>query len=91
MAWPKPMPIVEVEWVDSTSHGSWSTPELYQDRIRGYGLLCRSAGYLFAKDRERVVVLQSQGLSGNICDAMQIPRSAVRSIRVIEKPKRSKQ
>ncbi len=91
MSWPKPMPIVEVEWVDSVRHGGWSSPEQYAKGI-GEGKDCRTAGYLFRKDRKSICVALNQGTSddGSICDMMEIPRSAVRSIRVIEKPKRGK-
>ncbi len=82
MAWPDPMKTVEVEWLDSRSHGGWSTVELYMQRMLDGGLACKSSGYLLDQNDERVVILQSQAESGSITDAIQIPRVAITKMTV---------
>ena len=82
MGWPKSMPIVEVEWIDSSSGCStWRFPE-DQDVD---ALPCKTAGYLLKKDRKSVVIFQSQASSGHVADSMTIPRSCVKEIRVLAK------
>lgn len=83
MTYPKAMPIVEVEWLDSAAKGRWSTPEQYREAIGESPLVCRSAGYLFIKNRVRVGLVQSQNATGDVMDLIDIPRSVVRSIRVL--------
>ncbi len=88
MPWPKPMPIVEVEWVDSIVRTGWRTTEDYNTSIDARDdVTNRTAGYLYRADKRVVCVVLSQGMTGNICDMMEIPRSTVRSLRIIEKPK----
>jgi len=82
MAFPKSVPIVEVEWIDSASGANtWNILESHADQLKP--LPCKSAGYLVRKDREAVSIMQSQSVSGQYTDAMTIPRSCVRKITVL--------
>lgn len=83
MAWPKPMPIVEVIWIDSNGHSGWRQAEKWAEERTD--LTCRSVGYLLSKDREQVRLMQSQSATGCLADAIEIPRVAVLEIRVLEK------
>jgi hypothetical protein len=92
MAWPKAMSIVEVEWIDSNSEGGWSSVEQYlKSATAGDTLACRSTGYLFHKDKRSLTLVQSQSQkSGYVADSITIPRFAVKSLRVIDKPPKGK-
>ncbi len=82
--WPTPMPIVEVEWMDSMRQNGWDTPSTYDQNIdESDAGLCRTAGYLYREDKQHVCVVLSQNSEGAICDLIDIPRCAVRSIRKI--------
>ena len=80
MAWPKPMPLVEVDWLDSVTTGGWGRPRAF--RKKG-ALRCRTAGYLFSEDEARLVVVQSQAENGDLADSMTIPRAAVLGVAVL--------
>ncbi len=80
MAYPDPMPIVTLEWIDSHHDTGWQFPK---DIERG-AMLCKSSGYLFAMDEERVRIVQSQSSGGGFVDSlMDIPSVAVMSFRVL--------
>lgn len=69
-------PIVEVEWVDSSSLGSWNTHESYEDSE----LKVRSTGYLYKDLPDRIVLLQSLSELDLTYHQITIPRVAVISI-----------
>ena len=48
------------------------------------GHLCRTAGYLLAKDKTHIMVVLNQGTGNSVCDAMEIPRCSIQSLRVVE-------
>ena len=77
------MAVVEVEWVDSHQHGGWADPDDYLNRIKNAGLYCKSTGYLFHEDDTRIALVMNQGLSGNICEAIQIPKVAVQRVTLL--------
>lgn len=85
----KKYPIIEVEWVDSMSHHGW---ESITSKKAGFDqadmLLQRSCGYLIARAKDYVAVAHSIGIGvDNACDAIQIPRCSIRSMRYLkEKP-----
>lgn len=84
MDWPPVCPLVVVEWVDSRVYGSWRHPDEWNADLEEAGLLCRSTGWLFRQTEASVVLMQSQNVNGGWSDAVQIPRSVVRGIRVLE-------
>lgn len=77
MAWPKPMPIVEVEWIDSSSRGRWHDPEDVDAWLDGLDLACRSVGYLYRESEDRVVVVQSQAAVDSVAETLIIPRVVI--------------
>lgn len=83
MAWPQPMPLVEVLWDDSMSHGGWQAPAAYT-----WGMACRSIGWLLERTPSHLVLLQSQNEHGQVAEALEIPRRAVRQVRVLERGQR---
>jgi hypothetical protein len=85
MPFPKPMPVVEVEWDDSCSGGGWSTADQYAKRDV---LPACSVGYLLSRDRTRIIIVQSQAENGDVNDCITIPRGMVKQIRVLEKARR---
>lgn len=84
MPWPKPMPVVEVLWVDSHAYGGWKSPEEWTEDL-AEAMWCRSIGWLYARTRQQLVLMQSQGTAGKLSDAIVIPRCAVRQVRVLER------
>lgn len=79
----KDLPIVEVEWVDSCSHGKWTSREYYEKETVS---VCRSVGYLLVKDRIQIQVLQSQDeTSEQVADSISIPRTAVLRVRRLKR------
>lgn len=69
-------PIVEVEWIDATSCGTWQA----QDDWELHNMSIRSTGYLFKDLSDRVVLVQSLAALDNIDHQLSIPRSAIKSI-----------
>lgn len=81
--WPTNGEIVEVEWVDSATTAGWHT-----DIEDGDGLVeCRTAGYMLSKDRTSVKIIQSQTSHGANGEMIAIPRTCVRSIKRLTRPK----
>jgi hypothetical protein len=78
------MPIALVAWEDSRSLGGWHTPDQWREQLAEGLIECRSVGYVLHQDETRLVLAQSQGRSGEVADCLDIPRSAVRSVRVLE-------
>lgn len=72
------MLIVEVEWDDSCSYANqWMQPN---DNLEAS--LCKSVGYLVAKNKNRIVLAQSQhDDSDEVHNQFVIPRGCVKSIR----------
>jgi hypothetical protein len=81
------MPIVEVEWVDSSGYSGWQDAEDAQKNIQTE---CRSSGYLLRKDKKSVSLVQNVSDIGHVDMVMAIPRVAIKSIRILEKPRRGK-
>jgi hypothetical protein len=75
--------IVEVEWTDSCSQGGWGTTESH---LSNHPSTCRTVGYLLARDKRRITVVQSQSdTTLNVAEGMSIPAFAVKRIRYIGK------
>jgi hypothetical protein len=86
-AWPTKGDLIEVEWIDSASTNGWQEGDP-NDADDGGLVVCRSAGYLWGKDRRAVRIVQSQSTHGSTAEMIAIPRSCVRSItRLSRKPK----
>lgn len=83
MAWPKPMPVVSVEWVDSHGESRWQDCEAW--KVEECVLMCRSVGWLWHEDETRVVLAQSFSEGGLMDNLMHIPRCAVRKLTVLRK------
>lgn len=74
-------PLVEVEWVDSSSDSGWKS------KVDTRLLTCWSAGYLVHKDKEATVIAlnASSTLSANSHgDTMTIPTKVVKRIRKLK-------
>lgn len=80
MAWPKAMPIVEVAWIDSQMAGGWHSVEDMRHAVEQGALECRTSGYLFCDQTDRVTIVGSQSDSEHVGDGMTIPRRAILSI-----------
>lgn len=82
-------PAVEVEWDDSASSHGWRSPE---EVLTETGTTaCRSVGYLVRKTTRLVTIVQSRhdllrepGIKDFMGEALTIPRSVVRRIRVLK-------
>lgn len=84
-AWPlkKDTSIVEVEWVDSSSLHGWHSAA---DAAAGTGnraLPCRSVGYLWKRNKHRLLLVQSQSGSGMLDEAFAIPARAITRVRTL--------
>lgn len=81
MKWPLPK-LVEVEWVDSCTAGGWRSRASY---LEEGPTICRTIGYLLHKDKQKIVVIQTQSSStGHVSDSMAIPVVAVKKMRVLK-------
>ncbi len=80
MSWPKAMPVVEVEWIDSWAHGGWQDPE----DVDGTPLKCRSVGYLLKNGPNTVVLALSQHEGGSVGDVLTIPSRCVTELRTLQ-------
>jgi hypothetical protein len=72
-------PLVEVEWLDAHACGGWETPATYRADAPA---VCCSVGYLLHRTRAALTLVQSCGLTtGEVTDALTIPRGCVRKMR----------
>ncbi len=79
------MDIEQIFWVDSMSFNGWR-PKSELENISTASFLCRSVGYVYGEDEERLCIVQSEGnFSAN--DALHIPKAAVISRRLLAKGK----
>lgn len=85
MPWPKAMPVVEVEWIDSIGHHGWQSADALTTQLAKGDpeLSVRSCGYLYCEDATHVVLTLGQTAQGQVDSVIQIPRCAVRSITVL--------
>lgn len=84
-SWPIPLPVAEVLWRDTHSHGSWrDMEELHADGDDIF--VARSFGLLVRNDSKAVVIAQSVSRTGAGADTVVIPRADVIGLRIIEKP-----
>ena len=75
----KKLPIVEVEWVDSSGRGGWHSREDHRAQTPSHIL---SVGYLVKSTKRHVTILQSADTEVDLAEgSTTIPRSAIRSIR----------
>lgn len=87
MSWPEPMPIAVVEWTDIQSHNGWMDESETKKRFaEGCGLKCRSVGYLYRNDDQRVALIQNTAENGMFGDVLEIPRATVTSVQTIAVP-----
>jgi hypothetical protein len=77
----KLMPIVEVEWIDSNGLGHWQDKDYMSKWAKDESLLCRSAGYLYEKTKDRIVLVQSES-PASLGAGLAIPRKAI--IKLVE-------
>lgn len=79
-------PLVELEWLDSIAYPGWRDGNDAAarmdcvDDMRHY-----TCGYLVKRTREYVAVALSVGWTGNVGDAIQIPRPTITRYTVLRK------
>ena len=83
--WPLPegVPVVEVEWWDSAAVHGWQAKA---DALASAGkkaLPCKSVGYLWKRNKHRLLLVQSQSASGQAAGTFSIPMTAVAHLRVL--------
>jgi len=81
----RPGELVEVEWVDSTGHSEWHTPEAATELLTK--MECLAAGYLLEDTPEGIVIALGAGALGQRLDSMAIPRAAIVSMTRLSKPR----
>lgn len=77
----KKLPIVEVEWEDSSGYEGWHSKA--EHIAAGVGV-CRSTGYLLKSSRKAITLVQSlddRGKHFKVADSINIPRGAVKAMR----------
>lgn len=85
MTYPPEMPLVLVEWVDSNCASGWhDVADMMATTGQGCG--CRSVGWLLTDGDDRIVLVPHQSETGQVSDAMTIPRVAVVSVTRLEVP-----
>ncbi len=80
--------LVEVTWVDSSSHAEWDTITEHRKHVsRDDGVRHRSVGYLLARNGVSVSITQSvaEGPETDtmVGDTLRIPRRSILKIRTI--------
>ena len=75
---------VEVEWVDTATHGGWYPVGDFLHTQKVGPLVCKSIGYLMRKDDECVVVVQSVSENDKASDSISIPVKCVVKIRNLQ-------
>lgn len=81
--WPKPMPVVEVYWLDSATGSGWRRQQEWDEDFDTQAIECRSVGYLWKKTRKEVALMQSVNEEGQLCSVIVIPRFAVTHMTVL--------
>ena len=64
--------LVEVEWVDSTHVGGWSKTDDVVAEATNKTVVCKTVGYLLAKEPDRVAVVQNMSRDEEISDSLMI-------------------
>lgn len=85
---PEKPPMVEVEWLDSSSWGGWHDLEdLHASLDKGHtNIHCRNVGYLFREEDGFVALVSAYNHEGNQAETMFIiPRAVIQSITVLRK------
>ncbi len=77
------LPIVEVEWEDAGSHGSWDDEDSHLKQAKP--LICYSVGYLASKRADRIILVASRASYQDGSNWQQIPRGCIRSMRYVER------
>lgn len=78
-------PIVNVTWMDASSHSGWMPLEVVDKEATLFE--CHSVGYLLKRTKDRVIVAQnlSERSVGKASDIMVIPSNWVTGIKVLRK------
>lgn len=95
MTFPRPLPVVEVEWLDAASHRGWRDIEELQKadpqpHEGGSFENVRTVGYLCRNDAERVVICQNIAPDGRAAHTMAIPKVWVKRVRRLAPAERGK-
>ena len=77
------LPIVLIKWRDAASKGGWKSVEDY--RKDGQTLECISTGFLISNSKHTVQLVQSIAENSTVADSIAIPKSEIKSMRVIRK------
>ena len=72
------MKVILIEWLDSTSSSGWDSA--FDLELSN----CKTVGFLVKKDKEKVVVIQSNSDNVHSDGRFAIPRSCIKSIRELE-------
>ncbi len=83
--WPESMPIVEIDWIDSSGYSGWQSVDAAKENTVSSS---RSCGYLFQETEQYVSIVQNTSSTGHVDMLMAIPRSAVKSIKVVQKARK---
>lgn len=71
-------PIVEIIWTDTATTYGWRESPSEADTLK-----VRTSGYLVGRTRKIITVAQSNGQNGDWAELTVIPRSNIKSIRLV--------
>lgn len=75
--------VVEISWSDANTRGRWGSREEY---LQHKPAPIVSVGYLLVKDKEKVTIIQSQGVDfDDVADAICIPTDWITRMKVLRK------
>lgn len=81
MTYPAATRIVEVVWIDSNTIGGWHRTADMLASVTDGAMECRSVGYVFFENDERLVLIGDQNDNDQVAEAMTIPKVAIKSVR----------
>ena len=69
--------IIEVSWLDACSFGNmWVSPD---DEVTCSH--CKSVGYLLKKDKDKIIIAQSDSNNGEVMNRFVIPKGCITGIK----------
>lgn len=81
----KPLPVVEVDWCDSTHGCGWRSEQATEEWRKDFPFVIHSVGYLISNTKDEITLAQGFSTrSKNTHELFQIPRGCVKKVRKLK-------